>query len=174
MSDKDLNRAATLNHMVAEAREEMATSRGPGVMEQTPISLRTLSNLTTTINKKTLHILVVEDNLVNQRVLVKQLAKIGCTVNAANNGIEALVYLEQTEFQKDGGKKLSVILMDLEMPEMDGLTCVRRIREMEQSGEIRGHVPTIAVTANVRDQQVQEAKSAGMVECKLLRSGNTC
>ena len=45
---------------------------------------------------------------------------------------------------------------------MDGLTCVRRIRELEQQGVIHGHVPVIAVTANVRPEQVDIAMKAGM------------
>lgn len=53
--------------------------------------------------------------------------------------------------------------MDQEMPVMDGLTCVRKIREYEQNGSIVGHVPVIAVTANARSQQIQIATEAGMV-----------
>jgi CheY-like chemotaxis protein len=45
---------------------------------------------------------------------------------------------------------------------MDGLTCVRRIRELQQEGVIHGHVPVIAVTANVRSEQVAVALKAGM------------
>jgi CheY-like chemotaxis protein len=45
---------------------------------------------------------------------------------------------------------------------MDGLTCVRRIRELQQEGVVRGHVPVIAVTANVRSEQVEVALKAGM------------
>lgn len=45
---------------------------------------------------------------------------------------------------------------------MDGLTCVRRIRELEQQGVVKGHVPVIAVTANVRSEQVDIAVKAGM------------
>jgi CheY-like chemotaxis protein len=45
---------------------------------------------------------------------------------------------------------------------MDGLTCVRRIRELQQEGVVRGHVPVIAVTANVRSEQVKVAMEAGM------------
>jgi CheY-like chemotaxis protein len=163
--DKNHNRAAHINHMVAEAREEIASPRRRAgrVHEKLPAAVPASSKPSANLDPTSLHILVVEDNLVNQKVLVKQLIKAGCTVSAANNGVEALVHLSKTEFQIPiGGKKLSVILMDLEMPEMDGLTCVRRIREMERTGELRGHVPTIAVTANVRDEQVQEAKSAGM------------
>jgi PAS domain S-box-containing protein len=111
---------------------------------------------------KELAILVVEDNLVNQKVLVNQLKKAGSIVNAANDGYEALAFLEQTHFCKEDGKKLSVILMDLEMPNMDGLTCVHHIRKMEKEGKIRKHVPIIAVTANVRDEQIAAAKNSGM------------
>ena len=174
--DKDYNRSANLEHMVAEAKEEIAAPRprGASIYEQPSVLVRSPPKPTTSIDPKFLHVLVVEDNLVNQKVLVKQLVKLGCTVSAANNGVEALAHLAKTEFQVAGGQKLSVILMDLEMPEMDGLTCVRRIREMEQAGKIRGHVPTIAVTANVRDQQVQEAMGAGMVRLLIRLFKHNC
>ena len=48
------------------------------------------------------------------------------------------------------------------MPVMDGLTCVRRIREYEQAGHIVGHVPVIAITANARSEQINIAMDAGM------------
>lgn len=109
-----------------------------------------------------LHILIVEDNLVNQRVLAKHLQKANCVVYTADNGLHALDHLATTSFQRPGGTPLSVILMDLEMPEMDGLTCVGRIREMEVDGVLKGHVPVIAVTANVRDEQMKAAMRSGM------------
>ncbi|KAF1996005.1 hypothetical protein P154DRAFT_444246 [Amniculicola lignicola CBS 123094] len=109
-----------------------------------------------------LHILIVEDNLINQKVMSKQLQKAGCTVSTADNGLFALDHLKTTEFQRERGQPLDIILMDLEMPEMDGLTCVGRIREMEVSGEVKGHVPVIAVTANVRGEQIAAAKASGM------------
>ncbi|KAK6435847.1 hypothetical protein LTR95_007970 [Oleoguttula sp. CCFEE 5521] len=52
--------------------------------------------------------------------------------------------------------------MDQEMPVMDGLTCTRRIRELEREGKLRGHVPIIAVTANARSEQIKTALDAGM------------
>jgi len=58
---------------------------------------------------------------------------------------------------------LGVVLMDQEMPIMDGLTCTRKIRELEQEGMLTGHVPIIAVTANARPEQVDTALGAGMV-----------
>ncbi|KAM0551228.1 hypothetical protein ACHAPJ_008573 [Fusarium lateritium] len=111
---------------------------------------------------RTLTIHVVEDNLINQKVLVNQLRKGGCTVSATNDGLEALEFLKKTHFCKKNGSELSVILMDLEMPNMDGLTCVREIRRMQKEGLITQHVPVIAVTANVRDEQIRVALQSGM------------
>ncbi|EHA53305.1 autoinducer 2 sensor kinase/phosphatase luxQ [Pyricularia oryzae 70-15] len=113
------------------------------------------------LDPRELHVLVVEDNLINQKVLASQLRKAGCTVHTANDGLEALEFLETTAFRV-GNVRLSVILMDLEMPNMDGLTCVSEIRRMEVDGRIETHVPVIAVTANVRDEQVTEARRSGM------------
>jgi signal transduction histidine kinase/CheY-like chemotaxis protein len=112
-----------------------------------------------------LHVLVVEDNLVNQKVASKQLRNCGYSVHVANHGEEALEFLKRTEYwnSTSGGEKLSVVLMDLEMPIMDGITCVKKIRELQAEGVIRGHVPVIAVTANARKDQIMDALSAGMV-----------
>lgn len=55
------------------------------------------------------------------------------------------------------------MLLDTEMPVMDGLTCAKKIREAEQSGKVRGHVPIVSVTANARSVQVEIARLAGMV-----------
>ena len=114
----------------------------------------------------TLKVLIVEDNLVNQRVLQKQLRNIGCIVHVANHGGECIDKLKQSKYWKgheDDGLDLGVILMDWEMPVMDGLTCARKIRELQRSGEVVRHVPIIAVTANVRSEQVLTALEAGMV-----------
>ena len=113
-----------------------------------------------------LTILIVEDNLVNQRVLQKQLRNLGCIVHVANHGGECLDRLRDSTFwigHESHGLDLSVILMDLEMPVMDGLTCARKIRELEASGEVVRHVPIIAVTANARSEQIDTALAAGMV-----------
>jgi CheY-like chemotaxis protein len=136
------------------------------------------------------HILIVEDNLINQRVLSTQLKKLGCVVHVANHGLEALDFLSRTTFspqlsvlassstplspQPTKPSKplpLSVVLMDVEMPTMDGLTCTRRIRAMEASGQLIGHVPIIAVSANARREQVERAREAGVDEaiCKPFR-----
>jgi CheY-like chemotaxis protein len=121
------------------------------------------------------HILIVEDNLINQRVLSTQLKKLGHTTYVANHGLEALSQLSRTTFFPSPSESpplpLSVVLMDVEMPVMDGLTCTRQIREMERNGELNGHVPIIAVSANARREQIDMAKEAGVDEaiCKPFR-----
>ncbi|KAK5131794.1 hypothetical protein LTR08_000549 [Meristemomyces frigidus] len=112
-----------------------------------------------------MRVLIVEDNLVNQRVLQKQLKNLGTEVHLANHGGEALEMLRRSTYWKGGetGKlELGVVLMDQEMPVMDGLTCTRKIRELEKEGKLTGHLPIIAVTANARAEQVQTALDAGM------------
>lgn len=120
---------------------------------------------TTALNPSELAILVVEDNLVNQKVLCKQLHTLGCTVYVANHGVEALDIIKTTMFWRGAaqGVPLSVVLMDIEMPIMDGLTCTRAIRTLQRQGSIVGHVPIIAVSANARGEQQAAAKAAGVV-----------
>lgn len=116
-------------------------------------------------NPRDWHILIVEDNLVNQRILAQQIGKLGCTVHVANHGGEALDIIKETKHYRGrelDGKDLSVVLMDLEMPVMDGLTCVRKIRDMEADGLIHGRLPIIAVTANARGEQIALARDSGM------------
>ncbi|KAK8124014.1 hypothetical protein PG999_003932 [Apiospora kogelbergensis] len=150
---------SSLAKSLAPQRQDFA-STGPAIDLVTDLKSAKAAPL---FNQTELQVLVVEDNLVNQTVLVKQLKKAGIGVDAANDGLEALAFLETTAYRRGAeGRKLSVILMDLEMPNMDGLTCVREIRKMQRAGEVQGHVPVIAVTANVRDEQIAAAKRSGM------------
>ncbi|KAK3177617.1 hypothetical protein K4F52_009618 [Lecanicillium sp. MT-2017a] len=110
-------------------------------------------------------VLIVEDNIVNQKVLQRQLRNCGNNTVVANHGQEALQALEKTRFwagHEAEGSDISVILMDLEMPVMDGMTCARRIRELERDGTIIRHIPIIAVTAYARPEQIESAKEAGI------------
>lgn len=60
-------------------------------------------------------------------------------------------------------KHLDIILMDWQMPVMDGLTCSREIRRLEAAGQVTGHVQIIATTANAREEQVKTALASGIV-----------
>ena len=83
-------------------------------------------------------------------------------MKVASHGEEALDFIRSSEFW-EGQEQLHVVLLDLEMPVMDGITCVKRIRELQKEGRIRGHVPVIAVTANARKDQILMSMQAGMV-----------
>jgi CheY-like chemotaxis protein len=131
-----------------------------------PVSSPTPPLPSSSFDHHALKILIVEDNLVNQRVLQKQLKNLGFQTEVANHGGEALEFLKTSNFwsgREKNGVDLAVILMDLEMPVMDGLTCARTIRDYEVDGTICKHVPIIAVTANARLEQIETAIAAGMV-----------
>lgn len=117
-----------------------------------------------------IHVLLVEDNIVNQKVLCKQLTKAGCTVYIANHGVEALNFLRETDtWYEAGSKHLDIILMDCEMPIMDGLTCSREIRALQKAGKVTRHIDIIAITANAREEQIQNALASGIVSSILRR-----
>jgi len=107
---------------------------------------------------------------VNQKVLKRQLKNKGYVVWTADNGQEAVDFLRQTKYWNKptdstpdtSQKELHVILMDTEMPVMDGLTAAKTIREMQRSGELKGHVPILSVSANARPEQTSMAIAAGM------------
>ncbi|KAF2476109.1 uncharacterized protein BDR25DRAFT_253774 [Lindgomyces ingoldianus] len=112
-----------------------------------------------------LKVLIVEDNLVNQKVLKRQLSNSGITTYVANHGGEALEIIKGSQYWKESGPNaidVGVVLMDKEMPVMDGLQCTSQIREWEQSGLLKHHVPIIAVTANARSEQIATLLAAGM------------
>ncbi|KAL8734588.1 MAG: hypothetical protein Q9166_001488 [cf. Caloplaca sp. 2 TL-2023] len=124
-------------------------------------------------NRSPLSVLLVEDNLINQKVLRQQLVRQGYHVEVANHGLEAIEHLKTTDMWSGNhtGKQLDVVLMDLEMPVMDGLTCARKIRELQREGAITQHIPLIAVTANARKEQIETAMEAGMVRQQLRGAG---
>lgn len=103
--------------------------------------------------------------MINAKLLSKGLRRHDYIVSIANHGAEALEFIRKSEYWNGvtHGEKLSLVLMDLEMPVMDGLTCIRKIREGQARGDIRGHIPTIAITANAREDQLAQAIDAGMV-----------
>ncbi|KAI5848592.1 hypothetical protein DFP73DRAFT_474167, partial [Morchella snyderi] len=107
------------------------------------------------------HVLVVEDNLINQKVLRQQLVMEGCVVDTANNGQEALEKIMQSRFVKKDGKPLDVVLMDMEMPVMGGVEATKRIRQLEVQRRT-GHIPIIGISANARSEQLTMMTAAGM------------
>lgn len=99
-------------------------------------------------------ILLVEDHPVNQKIALRQLTDLGYVTDLANNGKEALAKLEHKDVRYD------IILMDCHMPEMDGYTATRLIREREQVQG--GHVTIIAMTASALQSERDACLRAGM------------
>lgn len=103
--------------------------------------------------KHPLSILLVEDNLVNQRVACRMLSHMGYTVDVANNGLEAIKALEK--------KHYDLVFMDIQMPVMDGIEATQRIHSLAL--ERRCSRPRIvAMTANVLHSDRQQCLTAGM------------
>ena len=99
-----------------------------------------------------LHILVAEDNPINRRLALRLLEKQGHTVTTVETGKQALARLEKETFD--------LVLMDIQMPEMDGLETTRAIRKKEaQTG---AHLPIIAMTAHAMQRDRQRCIEAGM------------
>lgn len=91
-------------------------------------------------------ILVVEDNFINQQVVTEILNGVGCVVTIADNGKCAL----------ELGTDFDCVLMDIQMPVMDGYTCCTKIREMDKN------IPILAMTAHARDEDIRKSYEVGM------------
>ena len=104
------------------------------------------------IQKKKIHILVVEDNKVNQKLAIKVLEKMNFRVELAENGIEAISALEKTAYD--------IVLMDLQMPKMGGLEATKTIRK--SSKVLNQNIPIIAMTAHAMKQEKDSCFKAGM------------
>jgi len=101
---------------------------------------------------KGLQVLIAEDNIVNQIVARRLLEKQGFRVEVVCNGKEALQALQR--------RRYDLVLMDVQMPEMDGVEATRTFRQMEQAGG--AHVPIVALTADHGPENRQRCLDAGM------------
>ena len=101
---------------------------------------------------KRLRILLAEDNVVNQRLVVRLLEKHGHSMLIANTGHEVLTTLDQ--------QPVDLVLMDVQMPEMDGFEATAAIREQER--QRGGHLPIIALTAHAMKGDQERCLAAGM------------
>ena len=99
-------------------------------------------------------VLLVEDSRLNQAFAEEVLSQLSCEVVVASNGQEAVDIVR--------GRTFDLILMDCQMPVMDGFEATRKIRALEQSGMIACHIPVIALTANAMREDRQKCIDAGM------------
>ena len=109
-------------------------------------------NVTADRASRPLHVLLAEDNAVNQKLILRLLEKQGYTAVLAANGHQALEAL--------AGESFDLVLMDVQMPEMDGLEATAAIRQQEQ--ESGAHLPIIALTAHAMKGDEERCLEAGM------------
>lgn len=135
----------------SSAKEEITTDtqetkptviQKPSIHKNNPIEL------------KDANILLVEDNLINQKIVNLSLKKVVKNIEIANNGKEALDKFSTTKYD--------LILMDIQMPVMDGITATKKIRELEEN--TNSHTPIIAITANALAGDKEICINAGMNE----------
>src|SRR5262249_23530476 len=115
------------------------------VREAHPVALTAPARLTGTV-------LVVEDNLVNQKVARRYLERMGLTVTIAADGAEGVQVFASARFD--------AILMDVQMPILDGYAATERIRALER--DLGRHTPIIALTADAMSGQTEKCLLAGM------------
>jgi CheY-like chemotaxis protein len=102
-------------------------------------------------SRKDLKILIVEDNLINQKVILEYLSKLGLSAEAVDNGYDSIKKVEQTDYD--------LILMDVQMPQIDGLKATRLIREVTKD---RPRPTIIAITARALKGDREACLRAGM------------
>jgi signal transduction histidine kinase/CheY-like chemotaxis protein len=117
----------------------------------TPYSLGQKKERPDITSKGQIRVLLAEDNIVNQKVAVRMLEKLGCTVDVAVNGSEATTMWQQSPYD--------MILMDCHMPVLDGYEATKAIRKMEKLGQ---RTPIVALTANALDGEDQVCFDVGM------------
>ena len=105
-------------------------------------------------NTASLSILLVEDNILNQKLIYLNLSKLGFKMDIANNGLEALNMIKKSKYD--------LVIMDLMMPVMDGLQATSEIRKYEDA--LSYSTPIIGLTANTFDADREKCLAQGMDE----------
>lgn len=140
---------STLKDEITEPSVEENTIKTE--VKETPV-VKVSKGSTAEIKLENANVLLVEDNLINQKIVFLSLKKLVKNIDVAVNGKEAL--------DKFGTSKYDIILMDVQMPIMNGYTAAKKIREIESS--TNSHTPIIAITANALMGDREDCLAAGM------------
>lgn len=133
----------SIYHLLTSQKEE-SIRNCTGTTEQRPIF------------SPTTRILLAEDNRINQLYLTELVKQLGCQCDTVLNGQEAIDAVLSSHYD--------LVLMDCQMPELDGLEATRRIRELEKRGQLKNKLPIIALTANAIKGDREKCLDAGMNE----------
>lgn len=145
-----------------------ASAHAPAALATSPTAASAMTSAMSAGVGPSLRVLIVEDNLINQTVLKRQLTKAGMRCDVAGNGDEALKLLRKRQYPVSPSSSAApsvpaaydVVLMDLEMPIMDGWTAIKILRASENKA-LQSQL-VIALTGNAREGQIVEALKAGM------------
>ncbi len=134
----------------SELHNALVMAMVPSISEKVPTPIQ--NPKVTTIDRSHIRILVAEDNYVNQMLILAQLKGLGFSAQAVANGKEVVAALSSGAFD--------CILMDCQMPEMDGFTATQAIREIEKKSG--AHIPIVALTANAMSEDKKRCLESGM------------
>jgi len=98
-------------------------------------------------------LLLVEDNILNQKLILLNLEKFGISIDTADNGLKGVELFKERTY--------SLILMDIMMPEMDGFEATKNIRKIEKERGVK-HTPIVGLTANIFEADKEKCFKSGM------------
>ena len=158
ISDAELARSGVDRVLTKPVRARQLREILASLIGNAPVDLESATPAVAKLEEKGIRVLVAEDNLVNQRVASMQLKKLGYTCEIVAHGVAAVAAAQRRAFD--------VILMDCQMPELDGFEATRRIRQWEtdlrETGETLEPIYIIAMTANAMVGDREACISAGM------------
>ena len=137
---------AAVHGVLQEHRQSVSVQTKKGTGLAVPVTADTIDSRG--------DVLVVEDNAINRLYVTSVLKEFGYTHRTATNGLEAIQAIREHQF--------SIVLMDCQMPQLDGFEATRCIRSLEVEGRLPGHVPIIALTANAVKGDSERCLLAGM------------
>jgi Amt family ammonium transporter len=128
-----------------------------GLVDSVEVTAKHVGNESSASNEPVIptgHILLAEDNRIDQMYMVELIKQLGCTCDTVVNGREATLAVQQGNYD--------LVLMDCQMPDMDSFEATRSIRQLEADATIDGHLPIVALTANALKGDRERCLDAGM------------